>query len=230
MAFAFASAPSIAERVALGLELKRAGDGAIVPFRAEWDPDVIRETSTPGANHALCNLAREGWEVTRFDFYHDERGSRIAGALRLDHPTEGKKVLPVRSSRMVGISPKAEIKALDAPRPLYNLHHLAARPDAPVLMVEGEKAAEAGTALFPDHVTTTWLGGANGVANADLRSLAGRHVTIWPDNDEDGLSAADRLGPLLADVGAASVRVVRVPTHFPRKWDVADTVPDEQRG
>ncbi|WP_419826815.1 DUF6371 domain-containing protein [Sphingomonas sp.] len=230
MAYPFASAPTIAERVALGLGLNRVEGGAIVPIPDKWHPDLIQQTSTPGAKHMLHQLVCEGWAFSRLDFYFDEEGRRIAGALRMDHPEQGKKVLPVRSSRALGMNPFAEIKALEAPRPIYNLHHLAARLDAPVLMVEGEKAAEAGTALFPDHVVTTWLGGAQGVANADLRPLAGRDVTIWPDNDEDGLSAADKLGPLLADVAAASVRVVKMPAYFPRKWDVADAVPDEQRG
>src|SRR6185437_3837982 len=36
-----------------------------------------------------------------------------------------------------------------APCPLYRLDDLLARPDAPVLVVEGEKTAEAATELFP---------------------------------------------------------------------------------
>ena len=39
-----------------------------------------------------------------------------------------------------------------APRPLYNLGSLSQRPDAPVLIVEGEKTADAAAKLFPHAV------------------------------------------------------------------------------
>ena len=40
-------------------------------------------------------------------------------------------------------------------RPIYGLADLAARPDAPVLVVEGEKAADAAAELLPDYVAVT---------------------------------------------------------------------------
>ncbi len=45
-----------------------------------------------------------------------------------------------------------------APRPLYGLDALAARPGAPVLVVEGEKAADAAARLFPFWVSVRWHG------------------------------------------------------------------------
>jgi len=63
------------------------------------------------------------------------------------------------------------------PRPVYGLDRLAARPDAPVLLVEGEKAADAAQIRFPDHVAVTWQGGSNNVSKADLSVFAGRVVT-----------------------------------------------------
>jgi hypothetical protein len=71
------------------------------------------------------------------------------------------------------------------PLPLYGLDRLAARPDAPVLLVEGEKTADAGDSLFPDYVAIT-SGGSTSAASADWSPLSGRDVTIWPDNDEPG--------------------------------------------
>ncbi len=48
------------------------------------------------------------------------------------------------------------------PRPmLYGLDLLAARPEATVIVHEGEKAAEAGRALLPDFVHVAWSRGAN---------------------------------------------------------------------
>ena len=88
---------------------------------------------------------------------------------------------------------------LPAPRPLYGLDRLALRPDAPVLLVEGEKTADAAAKLFPDHVAVTSSGGSNAAGKADWSPLSGRHVVIWPDHDEPGRRFA-------ADVATAGAR------------------------
>jgi signal transduction histidine kinase len=56
-------------------------------------------------------------------------------------------------------------------RPLYGLDRLAANPAAPVVVVEGEKAAEAAQAALPRMVVVTWPGGTNGVRWADFGPL-----------------------------------------------------------
>jgi hypothetical protein len=45
------------------------------------------------------------------------------------------------------------------PRPLYNLDRLTANPDLPVLIVAGEKCADAGTGSVSSWITTTFSGG-----------------------------------------------------------------------
>ena len=55
-------------------------------------------------------------------------------------------------------------KAFPTPRPLYNLDKLAERPDDWILVVEGEKTADAAAELFPDHVAMTSPGGAKAAA------------------------------------------------------------------
>ena len=47
-----------------------------------------------------------------------------------------------------------------APRPLYHLDMIAAEPEGPIVVCEGEKAAEAAARIFPESVTTTSSGGA----------------------------------------------------------------------
>jgi hypothetical protein len=93
-------------------------------------------------------------------------------------------------------------------------------PEAPVLLVEGEKTADAAHVYFPDHAVLTWSGGANAVAKADLSPLHGRNVIIWPDNDEPGFKAALDLSRLLE--GKADVSIVQPPDTLPEKWDLAD--------
>src|SRR4051794_39059157 len=58
-------------------------------------------------------------------------------------------------------------KAPLPPRPLYGLDRLAARPQAPVMLLEGEKAADAAGLLFPDYVAICSQGGSNAAAKAD---------------------------------------------------------------
>jgi putative DNA primase/helicase len=58
---------------------------------------------------------------------------------------------------------------------------LAARNDAPVLICEGEKSADAAALIFPDYVCVTSPGGCKAGHKADWTPLAGRSATIWPD-------------------------------------------------
>jgi hypothetical protein len=85
-------------------------------------------------------------------------------------------------------------KAPDTPKPLYGLNRLShAASDAIVLLVEGEKSADAAQRLFPDHVGMSWMGGANADDAADLAPLAGRSVIIWGDADVPGQAVVARL-------------------------------------
>lgn len=59
-----------------------------------------------------------------------------------------------------------------------------------VLIVEGEKAAIAATKIFPEHTVISWMGGSASASKANWKELAGREVTIWPDNDAAGEKAA----------------------------------------
>lgn len=71
-------------------------------------------------------------------------------------------------------------------RPLYGLDQAAAKPEATLLFVEGEKCAEVGEAQLADLVVLTWQGGCNAVAKADIEALAARAVKkaiLWPDCD-----------------------------------------------
>ena len=107
------------------------------------------------------------------------------------------------------------------PRPLYGLARLTQRPDAPVLVVEGEKVADAAGKIFPDYVCTTSPFGALSAAKADWTPLHGRTVVIWPDNDAAGLQYAADVARLVP-----GAKIVPVPASFPDKWDLADELPE----
>jgi putative DNA primase/helicase len=112
-------------------------------------------------------------------------------------------------------------------RPLYNLPELLTRPDARVIVVEGEKKVDAARRLFPDCVPVSPMNGARSLHKTDWTPLAGRTVTIWPDNDPTSRDFfAAKATKLAFTAGAADVAVVAVPQQWPEKWDLADSLPD----
>lgn len=88
-------------------------------------------------------------------------------------------------------------KAVQTPRPLYGLDKLAANPAAVVVLVEGEKAADAAAALFPDCVVMTWPGGAKAIKEADFSPLRGREVWYFRDHDAPGEESIAKLASAL---------------------------------
>ena len=117
-------------------------------------------------------------------------------------------------------------------RPPYRLPELAADAKAPVVICEGEKAADAAAAIFPQSIVTTSSGGAGAAAKTDWTPLAGRRVLIWPDNDAAGRKYAEQVAHILAPLDCA-VSIIDAkalaaldPNGGARdpveKWDAAD--------
>ncbi len=153
--------------------------------------------------------------------YTDAAGDLLFIVARFDPPGARKEILPMTCG-----ADGWRWKAPPAPRPLYGLHRLAAHPAAPVLVVEGEKVADAAAQAFPDLVPIAWLGGAQAVAKAEWSALQGRRVAIWPDNDQPGRKAAADVVKAATAAGAASVVLLDVPADWPDGWDLADTLPE----
>lgn len=217
---------SIAERIALGKEQNSTDGGAIVPFPAGSDFDDPFAMLRSHDRSWLAHKQNNGYRLTTF-VYRSAEGLPIFCVLRVDHPEKGKDIRPIRCEKVSGIIGDVVMRHLEGTRPLYNLDQLAKRPDDPVLIVEGEKTADAAEARFGTHVVTTWPGGAQSVGKIELLPLVGRNVTIWPDNDPEGRKAANKLAADLLRIGAASCRIVNVPETFPPKWDLADDVPGD---
>lgn len=172
----------------------------------------------PPRCHAQHGQASAVWR------YADGQGRTLGHVARFETP-EGKVILPLCFGHYGTGRPQWVWKALPEPRPLYNLPSLAASPEhAPVLLVEGEKTADAAQLRFMQHAVLTWSGGAHAVGKADWSPLMGRAVTIWPDNDAPGFKAAVEISRLLKNC-AANIRMVLPPSRLPEKWDLADPVP-----
>lgn len=110
-------------------------------------------------------------------------------------------------------------------RPLYNSDLLAAAPAAPVLIVEGEKAADGAAQYVPEGwVITTWQGGAKAVDQTDWSLLEGHSCVVWPDNDTPGIEAALEIQKILGGLRVA-VSIVALSPVFPEGWDLGDALP-----
>ena len=190
-------------------------------------PHRIPETPPPDAPAPSLGRATAQW------CYRNQDGEQLFWIQRLDLPAEGEK-----ASRKVFIhrvwldnrwhyprsrGPQADPFTCEwpSPRPLYGLPDLAAKPSAPVLLVEGEKCRDRAAQLFPRTVVLAWSNGAKAVPHVDWTPLAGRRVTLWPDNDLEGRSAMARAAERLRILGC-ELKVVIPPADLPDGWDIAD--------
>lgn len=129
--------------------------------------------------------------------YNDALGRTVCLIYRFDPRGQDKTIRPLTYRRTAEGNTRWEWLGLDDARPLYNLYELAQRPEAPVLIVEGEKAADAAKRLCPEFVAVTTMNGAKSPDKTDLTPLHGRSVLIWPDHDEVGVSYARQIRSLL---------------------------------
>lgn len=106
-------------------------------------------------------------------------------------------------------------------RPLYNIPGILKSDE--IVLVEGEKCAEA---LIEQGITaTTTMFGSNADANkTDWSQLKGKHIIIWPDNDEAGKKYAENAEKKLLEIGVASLAILEIPQDKPKGWDAADGV------
>jgi hypothetical protein len=130
---------------------------------------------------------------------------------------EGKEMRPWRPN-----GAGFECKGIPAPRPLYRLPELLAGKNKPVLLVEGEKCADAAARVLNRYAATTWPGGAKATKDVELGPLRGRKVVIWPDADPPGRKAAAEIADRLRST-AREIRVVEVQDR-PEGWDIADAI------
>ena len=100
----------------------------------------------------------------------------------------------------------------------YNLLGIMQNPDAPIFIVEGEKAADA--LIKIGFVATTNSGGAGNFKPELADYFVGRNVVILPDNDNAGQAHADKVKRTLWG-RASKIKVVSL-SGLPPKGDVVD--------
>lgn len=185
--------------------------------RQNWRPITAPANSAaPSFRHHKLGNPSHTWR------YANANGDTIGFVCRFDLPDGGKDVVPCCYCQHDDGRREWRWLSFAKPRPLYGLDLLAANPNAGVLIVEGEKTADAARTIAPG-VVVTWPGGGKAVKFADWSPLAGRKVLIWPDADEPGHKAAAGIVAALKPI-AASVRVLPVPAGVASGWDLADAV------
>jgi hypothetical protein len=169
---------------------------------------------------ALETLHRRHGPHSMIWYYHDAYDRVVGAVVRWDHEQLGKTIRPI-SRVMDG---RWAIRAIPHPRPLYRLPHINKTQEGDIVfVVEGEKCAE--TLKWLNLNVTTSSGGANAADKTDWSPLRGRHVVILPDNDSAGEQYANEVARLCREVGAASVRILRLADYaseLPEGGDIAD--------
>jgi putative DNA primase/helicase len=187
-----------------------------VPATAPPPPDSLSKLGKPSAIYP----------------YHDAAGGMLGCVWRYDRSGE-KEFYPVTLWRS-GTALKWRFKSWPAPRPLFGLRALAERPAAPVLVVEGEKAALAAARLLPDYVVVTSPNGSKAARKANWSPLKSRDVCCWPDADDAGMRYMREVGACIAEESGkfiaatkgrargAAIKVVIPPPETAQGWDAAD--------
>lgn len=209
----------------LGLPPWRPGEDGAPPPK-EWDPKTEARWCFKDSNE---------WVLPTMTFaYRHPDGKIFLWVCRYNKPGGGKDVIPWRQTT----EPMKSKSGKDIPvgtwrakgfsgeekRPIYGLDRMAKHPDAVLLIVEGEKAADAAQALFPHLVVISWQGGCAQLRKADwapVKAWKGR-IVLWPDNDKPGREAMEFLRAVCPENSAA----VKVPADWPDGWDLADPLPE----
>ena len=205
-----------------------ASDGRTVEI---WNPK-------PNDRHPNGRFVR--YQPSRVDTYRDAEGRVLGHVLRLDIEERATgKVVKITPTITWCIGPDGTqqwcVQHFRKPRPLYGLDALAAKPSAPVLVVEGEKCRAAGAGALGPYAVVSWPGGGNGVRYVDWSPLKDRDVVLWPDADPEGWTAmvgdVDHSGAVrpgvaqhLRRIGARSTRIVDTRGVLPKGWDLADAL------
>jgi len=108
-----------------------------------------------------------------------------------------------------------------APRPIYGLNELAAASQ--VLICEGPKKAQAARMMLNGTTSiacVAWAGGSGGVSRSDWSAIEGKKILLFPDSDESGLKAINRIAGIIKGK-VESIHYINT-WDMPHTWDAAD--------
>ena len=216
-----------------------------------WHPVIPVPTSAEEAPLAHPNRGLPAMKWA----YKDNNGQLLGYIYRFNTSDGGKETLPLTYCKNKN-SNHHEWRWMqwEAPnRPLYGLDRLAAKPDAWVLLVEGEKCADAPVDMLQGAVVS-WPGGSKAIEKCDWSPLAGRRIYAWadcdaqreklskaekdagvdplskpllPENEQPGMKAMLRICDKLLELDPSTeFHIVDIPKPEDKTsgWDVADAI------
>ncbi len=144
-------------------------DKGLDPAGIGWTPILPVPHGAPKPTFYHPNFGKPSlkWE------YRDESKELLGYMLRFETPDGGKTFRPLTYCENQNGERKWRQQGFSKPLPLYGLQRLAAQPGAPVVIAEGEKAADCAGQLLMQMVAVSWPHGAKSVAEVDWGS-AGR--------------------------------------------------------
>jgi Family of unknown function (DUF5906) len=156
--------------------------------------------------------------VAVYDYYNQD-GKRVGHIARFQPAGERKEFCPLTHWRNSDGTAYWAWKKAPGTSYLYRLRELLLRPDAKVLIVEGEGKCDHAQQIedLKGFAVVAWPGGAKNILNVDWTPLRGRDVWIWPDNDADGIAAAQNIKAILPDL-----KIIQIPAGTPESWDLGD--------
>ena len=142
-----------------------------------------------GPRIAKANLTQK----TTYTYGHPDGTPRIS--YRTDNPG-GKRCLQPKGQTILGTYVKLWLPE-------------GGHDGGPVVWVEGEKRAAAIAAV--GFLGASSIAGANNVGKTDYATLTGRHVLVWPDDDQAGRKAGEVVANLILEAGAARLQLAQPP-------------------
>ena len=136
---------------------------------------------------------------------------------------KGPKCLPYTPARRNGKDGWSVELVISEGRPLYRLGEISQAPRGrQVMVVEGEKCADAVAAAFPKATVTSWAGGGKSWKRSDWSPLGGRRVLLISDADSEGRKSMLEIARHLKGLGCTDIRVALPEGEDHR--DIADVI------
>lgn len=165
---------------------------------------------------------RNGKENDGMWYYCDELGDPAYCVVRFNKEFDEKKGKYAKTFVQWTNTEKGwTLGGPKAPKPLYNGHVLKNYPDAQIVIVEGEKCADALNKIFTPEksLAISWMGGADAVPHANWSLLTDRDVIFWPDSDGSGFDTRVPMIKLLTPI-VSKLKLIDVPVGDADAFDM----------
>jgi predicted P-loop ATPase len=178
----------------IGLEIPRNRAPENLTYQREKALETLIAHSPYACIHSVSGRPKRIWD------YYDIHGNLIGHVARYEQADDKgairKTYRPWRFTQFGWVSSQ-----WPDPRPMYGLELLNSNPDSAIMIVEGEKAADAARVFAGNKfVVISWPGGSGAVHKVDWSPIYSRkRIVLWPDADTAGHKAMVKLRQILLE-------------------------------